>query len=330
MKSKKIKWGILSTAKIGREKVIPGMQKSTLCEVLAISSRDHRKAVETAEQLGISKSYGSYAEMLQDPDIDAVYNPLPNHLHVPWTIKAMQAGKHVLCEKPIAMDALQAQQLLDTAQQYPRVKVMEAFMYRFHPQWIKVKELVRSGQLGEVKEIQSFFSYHNVDPNNIRNMPDIGGGGLMDIGCYCISFSRFLFEAEPSKVVGLVDYDPLLKTDRRASAILEYADGRSSSFTCSTQLMPYQRCLVVGTDGYVEIDIPVNAPIGEETQAIFTTKDSRETLRFDRADQYELLNDVFCRAILDDTEVPTPLTDAVNNMKVIDAIFDSHRAKEWI
>lgn len=327
---KKVKWGIISTAKIGREKVIPGMQKSTLCEVIAISSRNLEEAKAAGQELGIERVYGSYQAMLDDPDIDAVYNPLPNHLHVPWTIKAMEAGKHVLCEKPIAMDAEEAQQLMEAVVKYPHIKVMEAFMYRFHPQWIKAKELVASQALGEVKKIQAFFSYYNVDPNNIRNIPDIGGGGLLDIGCYCISFSRFLFDAEPSRVVGLVDYDPVLKTDHLASAILDYSQGKSSSFSCSTQLMPYQRCLIVGTEGWLEIKIPVNAPIGEETEAIFTTKEKTETITFPKSDQYELLNDVFCQAILDDTTVPTPLQDAINNMKVIDAVFQSQAKQGWV
>ncbi|NND09517.1 MAG: Gfo/Idh/MocA family oxidoreductase [Saprospiraceae bacterium] len=327
---KKIRWGIISTAKIGREKVIPGMQKSTLCEVVAISSRNLESAQQLATQLGIAKAYGSYEAMLEDPEIDAVYNPLPNHLHVPWSIASLKAGKHVLCEKPIALNADEAYQLLEAAKQYPDLKIMEAFMYRFHPQWTKAKEVVDSGVLGQVQKIQAFFSYFNVDPENIRNIPDIGGGGLLDIGCYCISFSRFLFDAEPKRVVGLVEFDPKLRTDHLASAILDYTGGRSSSFTCSTQLMPYQRCLVVGTEGWLEIKIPVNAPIDEETDATLVTKDSSETIVFPKSDQYELLNDVFCRAVLDGTEVPTPMEDAVNNMKAIDAIFKSQQNARWV
>ena len=222
MSQNKVRWGIISTAKIGRLKVIPGIQKSDICEVTAISSRNQQQADEAAQKLGIPKAYGSYEALLADPDIDAIYNPLPNHMHVDWSIKAIEAGKHVLCEKPIGLDTTDAQRLLSKSQEYPNLKVMEAFMYRFHPQWIKAKELVKNGSIGEVKTVQSFFSYFNVDPNNIRNKADIGGGGLMDIGCYCISFPRFIFEEEPLRAVGLLDYDPVMKTDRIASGMMDF------------------------------------------------------------------------------------------------------------
>ena len=234
----KIRWGILSTAKIGTQKVIPAIQQAKNCEVTAIGSRKLDTARKAASELGIEKAYGSYEALLADADIDAVYNPLPNHLHVEWTIKALAAGKHVLCEKPIGLTTSEAVLLKETAANYPHLKVMEAFMYRFHPQWVKVKQLVDEGAIGEVKTVQSFFSYFNADPGNIRNQPDIGGGALMDIGCYCIQFPRFLFGAEPEKVVGLVDRDPAMKTDRITSAMLDFGNGLSSQFTCSTQLQP--------------------------------------------------------------------------------------------
>ena len=325
-----VKWGIISTAKIGVKKVIPGIQQSEHCEVVAISSRNQSKAEEAARELGIPKAHGSYEALLADPDIDAIYNPLPNHLHVPWTIKAMQAGKHVLCEKPIGLDAAEAQKLLNTTKKFPDLKVMEAFMYRFHPQWVKVKSLVEEGALGEVKNIHTFFSYYNVDPSNIRNQADIGGGGLMDIGCYCISFPRFLFGAEPQSAVGLLDVDPVMKTDRIASGMLDFGNGKAALFTCSTQLMPYQRCLVVGTDGTIEVEIPCNAPPDKITRIWLTTREERKEITFPITDQYTSQADAFAKAVLEDKPVPTPLTDAVENMKVIDAIFESGSDDKWV
>src|SRR5438270_1814538 len=196
--SKKIRWGVLGVAKIATVKVIPAMQRGSLSEVTAIASRDPAKAAQAAEELGIPRHYGSYEELLADPEIDAIYNPLPNHLHVPWSIKAIEAGKHVLCEKPIGLSAAQGQELVDAAARHPQLKVMEAFMYRHHPQWVRAKEIVAQGGVGELRTVQSFFSYYNDDPANIRNMADIGGGGLMDIGCYNISLSRFILGAEPA------------------------------------------------------------------------------------------------------------------------------------
>ena len=324
----KIRWGILSTAKIGREKVIPAIQKSTVCEVLAIASRQKENADEEASKLNIQKAYGSYEELLNDPEIDAVYIPLPNHLHVDWSIKALQAGKHVLCEKPIGLSAEEAKKLLDTSRQYPHLKIMEAFMYRFHPQWQKAKDLVNGGKIGELKTIHSFFSYYNIDPNNIRNQNDKGGGGLMDIGCYNISLSRFVFDDEPKKVLGVVEYDPDTKTDRLASGILQFPKG-NSVFTCSTQLIPYQRVNIFGTEARIEIEIPFNAPPDKATRLWLHSKTGTEEMVFDVIDQYTLEADRFSKAILEDSPVPTSLEDAVNNMKVIEAIFESSKEEAW-
>ncbi len=324
----KVRWGILSTAKIGREKVIPAMQKGQFCEVVAIASRRKEQAEQEALRLHIPKAYGTYEELLNDPEIDAVYIPLPNHLHVEWSLKTLQAGKHALCEKPIGLSAEDAENLLETSMQYPHLKIMEAFMYRFHPQWQKAKQLINEGKIGELKTIHSFFSYYNVDPNNIRNQNDKGGGGLMDIGCYNISLSRFVFEEEPKKVLGVVEYDPQTKTDRIASGILQFAKG-SSIFTCSTQLIPYQRVNIFGADGRIEIEIPFNAPPDKETKLWLHSKTGIEEMAFDVVDQYTLEADRFAKAILDDKTVPTPLEDAVNNMKVIEAIFESSKEGVW-
>jgi predicted dehydrogenase len=318
----KIRWGILSTAKIAREKVIPAMQAANFCTVDAIASRDEKLAKATAVSLSIPKAYDSYEALLQDENIDAIYIPLPNHLHVLWAIKALQANKHVLCEKPIALTAAEAAELQLAAKQKPHLKIMEAFMYRFHPQWQKVKTLVKEAAVGEIKTITSFFSYYNADEKNIRNQLAAGGGGLMDIGCYCISLSRFIFDEEPQTVLADIEFDPILKTDRMASGILQFSKG-TSSFTCSTQLAPYQRVHIFGTTGRIEMEIPFNAPPLQPTRIWLHTASGTQEIVFDAVDQYSLQADLFAASILNATPVPTDLQDAVNNMKVIEAMFES-------
>ncbi|MFM2326769.1 MAG: hypothetical protein RIR31_971, partial [Bacteroidota bacterium] len=276
----KVRWGVLSTAKIAREKVIPAMQAGNYCSIDAIASRNMEQATATAALLGIPKAYGTYEALLNDDAIDAVYIPLPNHLHVPWAIKALAANKHVLCEKPIGLTAAEAKQLQLAAQQKPQLKIMEAFMYRFHPQWQQAKKLVQQGVIGELKNIQSFFSYYNVDASNIRNQKDAGGGGMMDIGCYCVSLSRFIFNGEPQSILGNVEFDPVSQTDRIASGILTFING-TASFTCSTQLMPYQRVNIFGTAGRIEIEIPFNAPASTATRIWVHTKNGSEEIVFD-------------------------------------------------
>jgi predicted dehydrogenase len=325
----RIKWGVLSTAKIGREKVIPGIQKAFNCSVAAIASRNLEHAENTAKLLNIGKAYGTYEELLNDPTIEAIYNPLPNNLHVEWTIKAMQAGKHVLCEKPIGISTAEVLKLQQESQKYPQLKVMEAFMYRFHPQWLTVKSKIAEGVIGEIRTVQSFFSYFNTDPKNIRNNIEVAGGALMDIGCYCISFPRFLFDTEPSRVVSCIDRDPVMKTDRLTSALLDFGGGKISSFTCSTQLMPYQRVNILGTNGHIEIEIPVNAPKDASSRVWIRTKTGSEEIVIDAVDQYTLQAEQFAQAILKDAPVPNDLTDAVNNMKVIEAIFESAEINAW-
>jgi len=260
---KTIRWGILSTAKIGIEKVIPAIQAAENCEVIALASRNQARAVEASLLLGIEKAYGTYAELLADQEVDAIYIPLPNSLHVDWAITAMESGKHVLCEKPLGLDGNDALRLLDATAKFKDVKVMEAFMYRFHPQWVKIKQLIESGEIGKLRTIHSFFSYFNDDPNNIRNMPSMGGGSIMDIGCYSISLSRYLFAEEPTRVVATVERDPTFGTDNICSAILEFETG-TSTFTCSTSLSPFQRVVAYGTMGHIEIEIPFNAPPDKE------------------------------------------------------------------
>jgi predicted dehydrogenase len=325
----KIKWGILSTAKIGVNKVIPAIQRSRLGEVSAIASRDVRTAEPIAAKLGIPHVHSSYDALLADPAIDAVYIPLPNHLHIPWSVKALAAGKHVLCEKPLGLSSAEAQKLVDAAAAHPRLKVMEAFMYRLHPQWQAARRLLTDGAIGELRHVQSFFSYYNADPTNIRNNADIGGGGMMDIGCYCASLARWLFDAEPRRVIGLADLDPAFGTDRLTSAMLDFGNG-TSTLSCSTQLAPYQRVNILGTEGRIEIEIPFNAPPDQPCRLWHQRGAATEEIVCEPVDQYTLQADAFARAILDDTPVPTPLSDAVANMRVIEAVLASARTNQWV
>ena len=325
---KKLNWGILSTAKIGIEKVIPAMQQGKLSEIVAIASRTHESAREAAKNLKIPKAFGSYKDLLDDTSIDAVYIPLPNHMHVPWTIKALAANKHVLCEKPIALTATEAKELLKETEKFPHLKVMEAFMYRHHPQWIRALELINGGGIGMVKTVHSFFSYYNDDPENIRNMVDIGGGGLMDIGCYCISLARLIFDEEPQRVFGKIEYDPGFETDRICSGILDFGQG-TSTFTCSTQLVPYQRVNVFGTKGRIEIEIPFNAPPDKPCKMLFQNNEIIEEIEIKICDQYTIQGDLFSLSVLKNEKVPTPIEDAVENMKVLEAVIQSAEKEEW-
>ena len=325
---KKVRWGVLSTANIGLEKVLPAMQKGEYCEITAMASQNLERGKAAATQLGIPQAYGSYEELLADDNIDAVYIPLPNHLHVPWTKKALEAGKHVLCEKPIGLNTAEAEDLLACAKKHSQLKVMEAFMYRHHPQWLKAQQLVNEGKIGNLLNIHSFFSYYNADPANIRNMAEIGGGGLMDIGCYCISLARFIFNSEPQRVLGKMEYDPEFKTDRLCSGQLDFGD-QSSTFTCATQLTSYQRVNIFGTEGRIEIEIPFNAPPDQPCRIWHQQDEKLEEITFELCDQYTIQGDLFSQAILNKTEVPTPLIDSVKNMRVLDAVINSAESDAW-
>lgn len=325
----RVRWGVLSTARIARIHVIPALQAAEHAQVNAIASRQRERAASVAESLQIPKSHGTYDELLQDPEIDAVYIPLPNDQHVPWSLRALQAGKHVLCEKPLALTGDEAQSLLEGARRYPKLKIMEAFMYRFHPQWQRARDMVRQGAIGQLRTIQSFFSYSNTDPANIRNQAEHGGGGLMDIGCYNISFSRFIFGREPARVCGSVEYDPTFGTDRLVSGMLEF-DAGSATFTCSTQLSAYQRVNIFGTDGRIEIEIPCNAPADRPCLLWHEHDGAIDEISFDISNQYTLQGEAFSLAVLEDRPVPTPLDDAVANMRVIEAIVRSGRERAWV
>lgn len=328
---KPVRWGILSTARIAREKVIPGIRRSKTGVVAAIASRTLESAEAAAGALDIPVAHGSYEALLADPEIDAIYNPLPNHLHVPMTVAAAKAGKHVLCEKPMALTADEARLLLDL----PKDRlVAEGFMVRWHPQWLKAREIVRSGELGDLKSVQAFFSYYNNDPGNIRNQADIGGGALMDIGCYPMVAGRFFFEAEPQRVVSLIERDPEFGTDRLSSGILDFGAGRRLDFTVATQLTPFQRVQLVGTKKRLEITVPFNAPQGEAVHLRLDSgaklgDASAETLQIAPSDQYAELVDAFGRAIRGEETAPYAAEDAVRNMEILDALFRSERDGGW-
>jgi predicted dehydrogenase len=317
--AKKIRFGVLGAAKIATVRVIPGMRTSALAEVTAIASRELSKARDAAAQLGIAKAYGSYEELLADPEIDVIYNPLPNHLHVPWSIRAMEAGKHVLCEKPVAMNREETLRMI-AARDSAGVKAGEAFMVRVHPQWLRTAEIVRSGEIGELRTMHCVFGYSNRDAANIRNRPECGGGALMDIGCYPIFFARWIFGSEPVRVSGRIERDAAFGTDHTTSGLLDFPNGQAL-FTTSTQMNPYQRVQFFGTNGHVEIEIPVNAPPDRETRIFVRVGADDRTESFPVCDQYGLQGDAFARAILEDGEVPVTLENAAGNMAVIDALF---------
>jgi predicted dehydrogenase len=327
-----VRFGVISTARIGIEKVIPAMQQSKLCRIVAIASRQRSSAEAAARALGIPKAYGAYALLLQDPEVEAVYNPLPNHLHVPISIQAAAAGKHVLCEKPVALTAEEAGRLIE-ARDRAGVLIQEAFMVRHHPQWRRARELVRSGRIGELRVVQGSYSYMNVDPRNVRNQAGIGGGGLYDIGCYPIVASRFLFEAEPRRVVSQIEHDPNFETDRLASVLMEFPTGQAL-FVCSTQLVRYQRIQIFGIKARIEVEIPFNAPPDRPCR-IFVDDGSEpgggsaQMESFEISNQYTLQGDAFAHAIRTGTPLEFPLEDAVLNMRVLDAVYRSGRSGRW-
>ncbi len=325
----RVRWGILSTARIARDKVVPGLVKARNAEVVAIASRREDAAREAAQALRIARAHGSYEALLADADVDAVYVPLPNNLHVDWSIRALEAGKHVLCEKPLGMDGADAERLARAARERPERKVMEAFMYRFHPQWLEAKRLVDEGAIGDLQQVHSHFSYDQRDPANIRNQPEAGGGGLMDIGCYDVSLARYLFGSEPNRVVATVDLDPELGVDRLVSALLDFGGGRTSTFSCATQMWPHQRAEAFGSRGRVALEIPFNAPQDGPCRLWHETDQGIDEQVFE-ADQYTLQAEAFGRAVLEDRPVPLPLADGVANMRVLDAIKASSREAGWV
>jgi predicted dehydrogenase len=322
---RRLRFGVLSTANIGLTKAIPGIAAAANSEVVAIASRNATAARAAAERLGIPTAHGSYEALLADPDVEAVYIPLPNHLHAEWTIAAARAGKHVLCEKPLALSAADAERMVEACER-EGVRLMEAFMYRQHPSWVAVRDLVASGRIGRLVAVQSWFSYFNDDPANIRNLVEAGGGALFDIGCYCVNLSRMLFDGEPSRVVGSILRDPVGGTDVVASGILEFGDG-VATFTASTRAEDDQRVDIYGRTGRISVEIPFNIPPHLPTRIHVAAggdppvAPAIETLTFDAADPYTAEAERFADAVLDHREVPVPPADAVANLRVIEQLF---------
>lgn len=320
----KIKWGILGTATIAVEAVIPAMLRSDYCEVSAVTSREVKKAEDVARSFRIRKWYGNYDELLGDLEIQAVYIPLPNHLHVEWAIKALRAGKHVLVEKPLALNASEAEKLNNEAKKHPELKVMEAFMYKFHPQWIKARQMVREGAIGSLRIIQASFSFFDADPNSVVNKKDFGGGSLMDVGCYPVSISRFLFDAEPKQVLSTLEYHQEFEVDIHATVTLEFEEGHAIFFS-SIQLFENQQVKLFGTEGSIEFEIPFNPPPNKHVKIWWMKENLKREIEFEPCNQYTLQTDIFSRAILENQDLPVSLEDAVKNMTVIDAIKESAR-----
>jgi predicted dehydrogenase len=329
---RQLSWGVLSTARIGIEKVIPPMLNSNYCRIDAIASRSLDTARRVAAKFGIPKAYGSYEELLADREIEAVYNPMPNHLHVPWTIQAAEAGKHVLCEKPIAITAQEAEQLI-AVRDRTGFYIQEAFMVRTSPQWLKLRELVGSGRIGRLQAIQAAFSYRLTDPDNIRNKADIGGGGLLDIGCYPITTSRFVTGAEPSRVAAVIERDPVFATDRLGSVLMDFPTVQAS-FVYGTQTVAYQKVQFFGTEGRIELQIPFNAPPDQPSKIFLDDGSSLagagiEVIEIPACDQYGVAGDAFSEAIQNGAEQPVPLEDTIKNMRVIDAVFRAAETGQW-
>lgn len=329
-----VKWGILGVARIGMEKVVPAMQQAAGVEIVGIASRDAARAEAARQQLGIAKAYGSYEELLADPEIEAVYNPLPNHLHVPWTQKALAAGKHVLCEKPLGMNAHEAATLIEARNTSGKL-LQEAFMVKCHPQWLKAKELIEAGRIGEARAASGIFCYHNVEPENVRNKADIGGGGILDIGCYMTLMSRWMLGADPKRVVALIERDPTFHTDRLASALFDFGDGRQAAWTTSTQLALAQRFTVLGTEGRLVVEIPCNAPPDQPTRIIVDDGSDlagggAEVIEFPVCNQYGLQGTMFSRAVRGQGALAMTLEESIHNMRVLDALFASEATGGWV
>jgi predicted dehydrogenase len=328
-----VRWGVISTAKIGIEKVIPGMQKGSAARVIAIASANEIRARDAAARLGIETVHCSYEALLADPSIEAVYNPLPNHLHVPWSIRAMEAGKHVLCEKPIALSAAEAVQLVQ-AEARTGKRVAEAFMVRYHPQWRRAKALASDGTIGDAQLIRVVFAYWNVDPQDICNKMETGGGGLYDIGCYAIAAARFLFGTEPTRAIATIDRDPQFKVDRLASGLIDFADGRQLVFSSATQIAARQSVEILGSKGRILIPVPFNVDPATPTEIVID--DARDlygggarTERFAPCDQYTLQGDAVSVAIRSGAPFDYPVADAVANMRILDSLMLSETSGRW-
>ncbi|MFT7588911.1 MAG: putative dehydrogenase [Limisphaerales bacterium] len=325
---KKVRIGILGAARIATKRVIPAMQQAGNLSLYALASRSIDKAKSACAEFEIPNAYDSYDLLLADSAVDAVYIPLPNNLHVEWAIKALNAGKHVLCEKPIAINSKELEALISASTKHPELKLMEAFMYRLHPQWIKTKELIGEGQIGRLRTIHTHFSYFNDDPNNVRNIAGYGGGGLLDIGCYAVSSARYIFGKEPEKVTALLDKDPQFDTDRIASGMMDFGTG-FASFHCSTQMYYHQQVEIIGTTGRIKLQWPFNPDEKKPAEVVLYNQDGEQKIQVELCNQFTLEAEAFANSILQNTEVPITLSESIANLKVIDAIGNASVKGEW-
>jgi predicted dehydrogenase len=329
----KVVWGILGTANIGIKRVIPAILAGKQGVVGAVASRNAERAREVAARFGIARSYGSYQALLDDPQIEAIYNPLPNHLHVEWTVKALEAGKHVLCEKPIALNATEAQSIV-AARDRSGKRVIEAFMVRFHPQWHRVRSLVRDGRIGKVRALQSAFTFPVTSPDNVRNRFEYGGGALYDVGCYPIVTARYILGTEPERVIALLDRDPTLGIDRVTSGLVAFPGGEQLLLTSALQLALYQRVVVLGTQGRIELPVPFTPPKEHGCRIVIDSGASLDgssavVEEFAPVDQYELQCDFAAAAFRNASTQEFPIEDAISNMRVIDALYRSTISGCW-
>ena len=327
-----IVWGVLGTARIALERVIPAMHRSEMCDVRAIASRDARRAAEAAEAAGIPVCCGSYEELLADPEVEAVYNPLPNHLHVEWSIRALQAGKHVLCEKPLACSADELPPLIEMRERTGLI-IEEAVMVRDHPQWSRVRDLIDGGRIGTVRNVQLSYSHFSDDPGDIRNQEAAGGGGLLDVGSYCSAIARLIFDDEPVRAMALLDRDPRFGTDRFVTAVLEFRGGHASFF-CSTQSSRCQVVQIVGTTGWMRAEVPFAHPPDLPARLLIGSNvapgtEPDEIVRFDPVDQYRLQAERFGRQVRGAASSRWPLETGVANLRVLDALRRSGESGRW-
>ncbi len=319
--------GILGVSNFFRKRIAIPIPTSPVIDMVALASRSEEKARQAAQEYGVARAYGSYDALLNDPQVDAVYISLPNHLHAEWIKRAADAGKHVLCEKPLALDAAEAQDCLDYAAERG-VTVMEAFMYRLHPQWLHVRNIIRQQEIGSIHLVESFFGYNNTDPSNIRNQPDTGGGALLDVGCYAVSASRFLTGSEPQRVISLAQVDANFGTDVLFTGMLDFGMARAT-FTVATQTFPYQRVTVHGSSGVISLTIPFNAHADTDAEVIVTTRVGTREIYLPAEDQYILEFEAFAQAVNDQAVPPISPADTVNNMRVLDALKKAHQTGQW-
>jgi len=331
MVMEKIRWGIIGSANIAKGSVIPGIQQSETGEVVAIASRGLEKAKETAEQLNISKAYGSYEELLQDPEIEAVYIPLPNHLHKEWTIRAAEAGKHVLCEKPLALDADEAEEMVAACEK-AGVVFAEAFMYRYHPRYKLINELIDSGEIGDIRGIHGTFTFNNAkDSGNVRYKKEWGGGSLYDVGVYPISAARMILNEEPkAATVHAFFSEKHDDVDMMASGILEFDKGVALTFDCGMWAAFRNELEILGTNGRIEVPSAFITHQNEQDHIIVHTNDGKRELEVPYLNQYALQADAMGRSIRNGEALPFPSQDAVLNMKVIDACLTSARERRRV